>query len=107
MLSGRNPATNKDITYAQRKVSQQELNDIKSLGYAVPPVAGTKFSKSDQPEKWWSPADAQGQFGRNWNKGDVTIRVPIDRLPAKKAVAAHELEIQDPKTGVWRSLMRK
>jgi hypothetical protein len=107
MLGGRNPASEKDIAYAQRKVSDQELSDIKSLGYAVPPVTGTKFSKAEQPEKWWSPADAQGQFGRNWNKGDATIRVPMSQLPTKRAAAAHDMEIQDPKTGAWRSIMRK
>lgn len=107
MFGGRNPATDKDITYAQRKVSQQELDDIRDLGYAVPPVTGTKFSKSDRPEKWWSPADSQGQFGRNWNKGDATIRVPIDKLPAKRAAASQDIEIQDPKTNSWHSILRK
>jgi hypothetical protein len=107
MFSGRNPATNKDITYAQRKVSNQELSDIKNLGYAVPPVSGTKFSQADRPEKWWSPADAQGQFGRNWNKGDATVRIPVDKLPAKRAASRDDMEIQDPKTGDWRHIMRK
>ena len=106
-LGGRNPATDKDITYAQRKVSQQELDDIRDLGYAVPPVTGTKFSKADQPEKWWSPADAQVQFGRNWNKGDANIRIPMDKLPANRAANREDMQVQDPKTGEWHSMSLK
>lgn len=107
MLGGRNPASEKDITYAQRKVSQQELDDIRSLGYAVPPVAGTKFSRSDQPEKWWSPADSQGQFGRNWAKGDRTVRIPVDQLPKNRAARSDDMQVQDPRTGEWHSMSLK
>jgi len=106
-LGGRNPASEKDITYAQRKVSQQELDDIKNLGYAVPPVTGTKFSQADKPEKWWSPADSQGQFGRNWNKGDATVRIPVDKLPANRAARSDDMQVQDPKTGEWHSMSLK
>ena len=107
MLGGRNPASEKDITYAQRRVSQQELADIKDLGYAVPPVAGTKFSQPNKPEKWWSAADAQGQFGRNWAKGDSNIRIPMDKLPARRAASRDDMEIQDPRTGEWHSMSLK
>lgn len=106
-LGGRNPRSEKDITYAQRKVSQQELDDIRSSGYAVSPATGTKFSKPDQPEKWWSPADAQGQFGRNWNKGDATVRIPMNQLPKNRAARRDDMQVQDPKTGEWRSMVFK
>lgn len=106
-LAGRNPASEKDITYAQRRVSQQELDDIRSTGYAVPPVTGTKFSRSDQPEKWWSPADSQGQFGRNWAKGDATIRIPTNQLPKNRAARSDDMQVQDPKTGEWHSMALK
>lgn len=106
-LGGRNPASEKDITYAQRKVSQQELDDIRSSGYAVPPVTGTKFSRSDQPEKWWSPADSQGQFGRNWAKGDATIRIPVNQLPKNRAARSDDMQVQDPRTGEWHSMALK
>lgn len=106
-LSARQPDSEKSITHAQRKISKQELDDIKTLGYAVPPVTGTKFSKANRPEKWWSPADQQGQFGRNWAKGDATVRVPVEKLPKNRAVPSHDMQIQDPKTGAWKPLMQK
>lgn len=107
MFKGRSPASDKDITYAQRKVSQQELDDIRSLGYAMPPVAGTKYSQSDKPTKWWSPADDQGQFGRNWAKGDATVRIPTDKLSPKRAASRDDMEVQDPRTGEWHSMSLK
>lgn len=108
IFSGKVPTSEKDITHAQRQISQQELADIKNTGYAIPPVTGTKFSDPDRPQKWWSPADSQGnQFGRKWNKGETTIRVPIEKLPKKRAADANDLEIKNTKTGEWQPLMLK
>jgi hypothetical protein len=109
-VAGRFPATQKDITHAQRTItSQSELDDLRKTGYAT---AGKDPNKHigrgiDQytgKEKWWSPADSQGRLGRNEFPGTkpvADIRVPMNKLPNGRAVSTKDMEIQDPVTGEW------
>lgn len=93
LISGRKPKTSSDITHAQRKISQAELTNITKSGYAEAPKTGSRYTKGGL-DKWWSPADKSGSFGRNWEKGSLTIRAKVEDVPKNRAVSAKKLEIK-------------
>jgi hypothetical protein len=103
MLSGRVPGSNDQITHAYRNMSPAELSYAERTGY---------FGKNPNPgrttwdtnQKFWSPGDSQGHFGRSWkaNPDNVTVRVPIELVPSNTAVALKHAEILNKQTNTWQ-----
>jgi len=103
MLTGRALHDLSQVTHASRKLSAEELADAMKTGFFQAPKEGSKHA-GGKNEKWWSPADDQGIFGRVWNKGGVgsaTVRVPIDKVPSGKGVSIKHAEVYDETAKKW------
>lgn len=75
ILEGRPMHNIEQAMYASRNMSLAEIEDALASGvFQLPPSGQTKHGVG---QKWWSPADEEGVFGRPWNKGAGTVRVPI------------------------------
>jgi hypothetical protein len=91
------PMTSKEqATHASRDMRNAELYDMLQRGYMLPEEGGTMFSSTQNPQKWFSPRDEAGIFGRPWvGRGEQTVRLPMDKLPSNRAVRASETEVYD------------
>ncbi len=109
MLTGRALTSPEQVTHASRNVSPQELDDILKRGYFLNPEGGTKHTQQQNispDSKWWSAADENGVFGRQWAKGAHTVRVPIGKMVPEEAVSADFAEIFDPVANAWKPLRK-
>lgn len=101
LLSGR-PMNSKDqAIYAVRKVSQEELADAKKTGeFLMPPTGSTKHGVG---KKWWSPADDQGLFGRDWSKGTggAIVRVPMSEFKPTSPISIKSAQIWNEQSRTW------
>jgi len=107
ILFGRVPAGPDQITHAYRNMSPAELQHALETGhFQANPNPGRTPGWSPK-EKFWSPGDEQGHFGRDWKNADdkVRVRVPIDRVPANTAVDASHAQVLDKTTGRWTAVM--
>jgi hypothetical protein len=99
-LTGRVPGSIDQITHGSRNTSIHELMDALEQGAFMPNPAN-KFAEN---KKWWSAADNDGIFGRQWNKGGgdpYTVRVPKANLPPNAPALAEHAEVFNKNTGVW------
>ncbi len=104
-LNGRNPTSLDQVTHAYRNMSPSELQHAQQKGAFLPnPNAGRRIW--DTNHKYWSSGDTQGHFGRNWknDSGNVTVRVPIDKVLPTTPVNTNHAEVLDKTTGKWSSL---
>lgn len=99
LTKGRGLTSPEQVTYASRRVSTAELEDVLKKGRFNEPPQGSKHT--DKPAKWWSAADEQGIFGRHWPKGEHVVRVPIGKVNPGRAVSAKHAEVFDPATKQW------
>jgi hypothetical protein len=99
-LTGRQLFDPDKVTHASRNISDAELKDILSKGAAYAPKK-TKHSSAEGNTKWWSAADNKGVFGRNWAKGQHTIRAPMDKISKNKPVTVADLQFYDRVKGAW------
>lgn len=108
MLTGRAPATLDDITHAYRNMSPAELEHARTTGYfqANPNPGRTPGWSPDQ--KFWSPGDAEGHFGRDWKNAsdNARVRVPVDKVPSDTAVNAGHAEVLNKETGEWAPVIK-
>ena len=96
------------IKYASRKMSPAELADAMRTGRFKVPKDGSKFNQPGSTDKWWSPADDAGTFGRSWNwSGTVPVRLPIGKVPANRAARTKYAEVFDEASGSWKLVKRK
>lgn len=101
ILEGRPMAGPEQATFAQRKVSQAELDDAIQAGVFKMPESGE--TKHGVGKKWWTPADESGQFGRVWGKGGggALIRVPIGEFSASSPISTRTAEVWSESTKSW------
>jgi hypothetical protein len=106
MLEGRALNSPEQVRYAQRLMSEAELEDAIKRGRFVVPRDGTKFSAPGQNQKWWSAADDEGIFGRPWNRSDAKlVRLPVGKVPRNRAAATKNAEVWDSEAGEFRKLL--
>jgi hypothetical protein len=102
IIAGRALNSPEQVTFAQRKISTAELEDALKYGRFRTPKEGTKFSKAGKPEKWWSAADASGEFGRPWPRQNThLVRLPAGKVPTNRAAAVKHAEVFDREAGKW------
>lgn len=90
------------VTHAQRKISTAELMDAVKHGEFRVPEKGTRFSTGEKPQKWWSAADEEGQFGRPWDRANThVVRLPVGKVPSTRAASTKYAEVYDPTAGSW------
>jgi hypothetical protein len=107
MLEGRALNSPEQVRYAQRLMSEAELEDAIKRGRFVVPRDGTKFSAPGENQKWWSAADDEGIFGRPWNRsGAKLVRLPVGKVPRNRAAATKNAEVWDNDAGEFRSLLK-
>jgi hypothetical protein len=108
ILTGRTPATPKDITHAYRNMNQKELQAAQQSGYFEKNPDSTVAKGWDSNSKHWSSGDAEGHFGRDWKNAsdNVKVRVPIDKVPGGTAVDAKYAEVLNKETGEWIPVVR-
>lgn len=103
----RNVVVGPKSPYAYRNVSKRELDDIVESGFArrdpLPDAAKRTWSAKD---KWWSAGDDVAPVGRNWNKGDATIRAKADKVPSRRSTRSNDLEVYDADTGAFVPLSK-
>ena len=105
-LTGRAPAKPEDITHAYRLMSTGELEHAQANGAFLPNPNANRANGWDTNHKYWSSGDEQGQFGRTFGSdARVSVRVPIDRVPANTAVDASHAQVLDKTTGKWTAVM--
>lgn len=108
MLEGRALNSPEQVRYAQRLMSEVELEDAIKRGRFVVPRDGTKFSAPGENQKWWSAADDEGIFGRPWNRsGAKLVRLPVGKVPKNRAAATKNAEVWDSEAGEFRALAVK
>jgi hypothetical protein len=106
MLEGRALNSPEQVKYAQRLMSEAELEDAIKRGRFVVPRDGTKFSAPGENQKWWSAADDEGMFGRPWNRSDAKlVRLPVGKVPRNRAAATKNAEVWDSEAGEFRKLL--
>ena len=106
MLEGRALNSPEQVRYAQRLMSEAELEDAIKRGRFVVPRDGTKFSAPGENQKWWSAADDEGIFGRPWNRsGAKLVRLPVGKVPRNRAAATKNAEVWDSEAGEFRKLL--
>jgi hypothetical protein len=106
MLEGRALNSPEQVRYAQRLMSEAELEDAIKRGRFVVPRDGTKFSAPGENQKWWSAADDEGIFGRPWNRsGAKLVRLPVGKVPKNRAAATKNAEVWDSEAGEFRKLL--
>ena len=108
ILEGRALNSPEQVRYAQRLMSEGELEDAIKRGRFVVPRDGTKFSAPGANQKWWSAADDEGMFGRPWNRSDAKlVRLPVGKVPKNRAAATKNAEVWDSEAGEFRALAVK
>lgn len=103
LLSGRLPASQADVTHGYRSMSDAELAHAQRTGGFHPP----KNPKFNPNEKWWSPGDEAGSFGRTWKGGDdapIRVRVPVSKIPEWGPARISDAEILDKLTKQYIAL---
>lgn len=106
ILEGRALNSPEQVRYAQRLMSEGELEDAIKRGRFVVPRDGTKFSAPGANQKWWSAADDEGMFGRPWNRSDAKlVRLPVGKVPKNRAAATKNAEVWDSEAGEFRKLL--
>lgn len=93
MLTGRIPKSMDEVTYAYRNMSEKELQASKETGYFLPNPDTTVANGWDTQNKYWSAGDDKGVFGRKWNKGTRTVRVPINKFTPNTAIPFSSAEV--------------
>jgi hypothetical protein len=99
-ITGRQLFDPDKVTHASRNVSDAELKDMLAKGALYAP-SRKKYLHPEKNPKWWSAADDQGVFGRNWAKGQHTIRAPIDKVSKNKPVTVADAEFYDRAKKAW------
>jgi hypothetical protein len=106
MLEGRALNSAEQVKYAQRLMSEAELEDAIKRGRFVVPRDGTKFSAPGENQKWWSAADDEGIFGRPWNRSNAKlVRLPVGKVPKNRAAATKNAQVWDSEAGEFRDLL--
>jgi hypothetical protein len=102
ILAGRPMYDTAQATYAMRNMSPAELEDALASGvFRLPPSGKTQHGEG---KKWWSPADEEGVFGRNWVKGGgegARVRVPISDFSATSLIPIRGAQRWDAKAKKW------
>ena len=93
ILTGRLPKSADEITYAYRNMSEAELSAAKESGYFLPNPNTNVANGWDTMSKYWSAGDLGGVFGRLWNKGTRTVRVPIDKFTPNSPIPFNAVEV--------------
>ena len=93
ILTGRLPKSANEITYAYRNMSEAELAAAKESGYFLPNPDATVANGWDTMNKYWSAGDIEGVFGRLWNKGTRTVRVPVDKFTPNSPIPFNVVEV--------------
>lgn len=107
ILSGRLPSSAEDVTHAYRNMSQAELDNAIATGRLRKTPASVK-TDWDKSQKFWSPGDEAGSFGRTWKgASDATVRAPIDKVRGKNwAVKREDLQRLNKETGEYESFKK-
>jgi hypothetical protein len=105
-LDGRNPTSLNQVTHAYRNMSPSELQHSQQKGAFLPNPNADRANGWNTNHKYWSSGDTQGHFGRDWKNysGNVTVRVPIDKVLPTTPVNINHAEVLDKTTGKWSSL---
>ena len=100
----RMPKDEASVTHGYRNMSPAELESAKKSGY----LTANPANKYAEGKKWWSSGDTEGSFGRSWKSGDdaVTVRVPKDKIPSKRAVSKKDLEVLNKDTGTYEKFKK-
>jgi len=88
------PASGK---YAQRNVrGEEEIKAIKESGYMLPKEGGKK-------QKYFTQTD---NVSTNVSEGTSVLRVPIEKVPANRAVSKKDVEKYNPDSGKFEALRK-
>lgn len=107
ILSGRLPNAAEDVTHAYRNMSRAELDSALSTGRLRRTPENVK-TDWDKAQKFWSPGDEAGAFGRGWKgAAEETVRSPIRNVQGKNwAVKRENLERLNKETGKFEPLKK-
>ena len=88
------PASGK---YAQRNVrGEEEIKAIKESGYMLPKKSGKK-------QKYFTQTD---NVNTNVSPGTTVLRVPIEKVPANRAVSKKDVEKYNPDSDKFEALRK-
>jgi hypothetical protein len=83
--------------YAQRNVrGEEEIKAIKESGYMLPKEGGKK-------QKYFTQTD---NVNTNVSEGTSVLRVPIEKVPANRAVSKKDVEKYNPDSGKFEALSK-